>query len=191
MNLILGGKRDAINMIEVDAQQVSEEIVAEAVKTGHAAICQVCDLIDELVQRCGVAKEVELFELEQALIDEVQQACYEPLYKAYQIKVKAERNKAISDITEPLFDKYCVAAEGTAPRCTNVQLRRIPEIVQKKAVRRLLMEGRRPDGRGYDEIRPISCEVGGCPVRMGRPCLPAGKPRLSYPVHSVPGEMSS
>ncbi len=175
LNLILGGKRDAINMIEVDARQVSEEVAAEAVKTGHEAIGQVCDLIDELVKLCGVAKEVEVFELEQALIDEVQQTCFEPLYKAYQIKVKADRNKAIGDITEPLFDKYCVAAEGAEPRCTNVQLRRILEIVQKKAVRKLLIEGRRPDGRGYDEVRPISCEVGVLPRSHGSALFTRGE----------------
>ncbi len=175
MNLILGGKRDAINMIEVDARQVSEQVAAEAVKTGHEAIGQVCDLIDELVKLCGVPKEVEVFELEQALIDEVQQTCFEPLYKAYQIKAKADRNKAISDITEPLFDKYCVVAEGAEPRCSNVQLRRILEIVQKKAVRKLLMEGRRPDGRGYDEIRPISCEVGVLPRSHGSALFTRGE----------------
>ncbi|MBN2512153.1 MAG: polyribonucleotide nucleotidyltransferase [Sedimentisphaerales bacterium] len=175
MNLILGGKRDAINMIEVDARQVSEELAAEAVKTGHEAIGQVCELIDELVKLCGVAKEVEVFELEQALIDEVNQACFDSIYKAYQITGKADRNKAISDITEPLFEKYCTAAEGAEPRSTKMQLRRILEGIQKKAVRKLLLEGRRPDGRGYDEVRPISCEVGVLPRSHGSALFTRGE----------------
>jgi polyribonucleotide nucleotidyltransferase len=171
-NLILGGRRDAINMIEVDAKQVSEEFAASAIKEGHKAIGQVCDLIDELVAKCGVAKEITLCELEPALVEEVHKTCFEPLYKAYQIIGKAERNKAVNDLTEPLFEKYCKAAE---PRCSNVTLRRILEIVQRKAVRKLLLEGRRPDGRKFDEIRPIACEVGVLPRSHGSALFTRGE----------------
>ncbi|MBM4104105.1 MAG: polyribonucleotide nucleotidyltransferase [Planctomycetes bacterium] len=174
-NLILGGRRDAINMIEVDAKQVSEDVAAAAVQQGHDAIRQVCDLIDELVAKCGVAKETELSELEPALVDEIHKACFEPLCKAYQIIGKAERNQAIKDITEPLIEKYCKAAEGIEPRCSNIQLRRILEIVQRKAVRKLLLEGRRPDGRKYDEVRPIACEVGVLPRSHGSALFTRGE----------------
>jgi polyribonucleotide nucleotidyltransferase len=171
-NLILGGRRDAINMIEIDAKQVSEDVAAAAVQQGHGAIRQVCDLIDELVAKCGVAKETELSELEPALVDEIHKACFEPLYKAYQIVGKAERNQTIKDLTEPLFEKHCKAVE---PRCTTVQLRRILEIVQRKAMRKLLLEGRRPDGRKYDEVRSIACEVGVLPRSHGSALFTRGE----------------
>jgi polyribonucleotide nucleotidyltransferase len=171
-NLILGGRRDAINMIEVDAKQVSEEFAASAIKQGHNAIGQVCDLIDELVAKCGVAKEIQISELEPALVEEIHKACFEPLYKAYQIISKAERNKAVKDLTEPLFEKYTKAAE---PRCSNIQLLRILEIIQRKAVRKLLLEGRRPDGRKFDEIRPIACEVGVLPRSHGSALFTRGE----------------
>jgi polyribonucleotide nucleotidyltransferase len=171
-NLILGGRRDAINMIEVDAKQVSEEFAAGAIQEGHNAIRQVCDLIDELVAKCGVAKEIQLSELEPALVAEIHKTCFEPLCKAYQIIGKAERNQAIKDLTEPLFEKYTKAAE---PRCSNVQLRRILEIVQRKAMRKLLLEGRRPDGRKYDEVRPIACEVGVLPRSHGSALFTRGE----------------
>lgn len=172
MNLILGGRRDAINMIEVDAKQVSEDVAAAAVKEGHKAIGAVCDLIDELVAQCGAAKEVEIFELEKALMDEINQNCFTPFYEAYKIMGKAERNQAISAITDPLVEKYCKAAE---PRCTGVQLKRILEIIQRNAVRKLLLEGRRPDGRKYDQIRPISCEVGVLPRSHGSALFTRGE----------------
>jgi polyribonucleotide nucleotidyltransferase len=175
MNLILGGRRDAINMIEVDALQVSEEVVAAAVQEGHRAIGQVCDLIDELAAKCGVAKEVEIMELEKAMIDEINKSSFTPLYNAYQIMGKAERNKAISEITDPLAEKYCKAAEGAEPRCTGVQLKRILEIIQRNAVRKLLLEGRRPDGRKFDEIRPIACEVGVLPRSHGSALFTRGE----------------
>jgi polyribonucleotide nucleotidyltransferase len=171
-NLILGGRRDAINMIEVDAKQVSEEFAASAIKEGHNAIGQVCDLIDELVAKCGVAKEIQISELEPALVEEIHKTCFEPLYKAYQIISKAERNKAVKDLTEPLFEKYTKTAE---PRCSNIQLRRILEIIQRKAVRKLLLEGRRPDGRKFDEIRSIACEVGVLPRSHGSALFTRGE----------------
>jgi polyribonucleotide nucleotidyltransferase len=172
MNLILGGRRDAINMIEVDAKQVSEEVAAAAIQEGHKAIGQVCDLIDELVAKCGVAKEVEICELEKALLDEINQTCFAPLCSAYQIIGKAERNKAVREIIEPLEQKYCKAAE---PRCSGVQLKRILEIVQRNAVRKLLLDGHRPDGRKYDEIRQISCEVGVLPRSHGSALFTRGE----------------
>jgi polyribonucleotide nucleotidyltransferase len=174
-NLILGGRRDAINMIEVDAKQVSEEFTAGAIKEGHNAIRQVCDLIDELTAKCGIPKEVEVSELEPALVDEIHKTCFEPLYKAYQIKGKAERNKAIKDLTEPLFEKYTKAVKDAEPRCSNVGLRRILEIIQRKAVRKLLLEGRRPDGRKFDEVRPIFCEVGVLPRSHGSALFTRGE----------------
>jgi polyribonucleotide nucleotidyltransferase len=171
-NLILGGRRDAINMIEVDAKQVSEEFAASAIKEGHKALGQVCDLIDELVAKCGVAKEIQLSELEPALVDDIHKTCFEPLCKAYQIIGKAQRNQAVKDLTEPLFEKY---TEGDEPRCSNVQLRRILEIVQRKAVRKLVLEGRRPDGRKFDDLRQIACEVGLLPRSHGSALFTRGE----------------
>lgn len=175
MNLILGGRRDAINMIEVDAKQVSEDVAAAAVQEGHKAIGQVCDLIDELAAQCGVAKEVEVFELEKALIDEINQNCFSAFCEAYKIIGKAERKDALNAIIDPLAEKYCKAPEGAEPRCTGVQLTRILEIIQRNAVRKLLLEGRRPDGRKYDEIRPIYCQVGVLPRSHGSALFTRGE----------------
>ena len=58
LNLLLGGHKTAINMIEVDAKQVSEEVVAEAVQVAHKTVIEVCQMIDELVAMCGKEKGI-------------------------------------------------------------------------------------------------------------------------------------
>ena len=72
-NLILGGKREANNMIEVDALEVSEAVAADAIAAGHDTIRQVCDLIDDLKNQCGKAKEFSVFELPGDVVQEIKE----------------------------------------------------------------------------------------------------------------------
>src|SRR4030043_1063189 len=54
LNLLLGGRKDAINMIEIGAKQVSEDVVAEAVLKAHEKMVQVCEMIEEFRAKAGV-----------------------------------------------------------------------------------------------------------------------------------------
>ena len=171
-NLVLGGKREAINMIEVDAKEVGEDVAAAAVQTAHDAIGQVCDLVDELTKKCGQEKETPIFALDEALSKKIEGETYKSLYEAYQIKVKADRNAAIKAIVDQAIEKY---VKLETPLLNSTQLKRILDIVQWKAVRKLLLEGKRPDGRGYDEVRPITCEVGVLPRSHGSALFTRGE----------------
>lgn len=172
-NLILGGKREAINMIEVDAKEVSEDVTASAVQTAHGIVKEVCDLVDELTAKCGQAKETPIFALDEALSKQLEDETYSSLYTAYQIQNKAERNTAIKTIIEAVTKKYCTETE--TPACNSTELKRILENIQWKVVRKLLLEGKRPDGRRYDEIRPIHCEVGVLPRSHGSALFTRGE----------------
>ena len=171
-NLVLGGKREAINMIEVDAKEVGEEVAAEAVKTAHDFVKQTCDLIDELAAKCSPTKESPIFALDEALSKQLEGETFGPFYDAYQIKVKADRTKAIQAIVDQAAAKYVTAA---TPACNLTQLKRMLDNIQWKAVRKLLLEGKRPDGRGYDEVRPIHCEVGVLPRSHGSALFTRGE----------------
>lgn len=158
-NLILGGRREAINMIEVDSKEVPEEQAADAIAFAHDGIRQVCDLIDELVAKCGQEKEIPLFELNAELVAEITNKYTDIYDQAYQITGKADRMQALRDIVEKAMVEYVLPPEGE-PKCTATELKRTLEIVQKKVIRGRIMEGKRPDGRSFDEVRPIECEVG-------------------------------
>ena len=171
-NLILGGRKDAINMIEVDAQQVPEDVVAEGVKQAHGVIRQICKLIDELTAKCGQEKEIPLFELDAELLKQVTQESSDAFYQAYQITQKAERSTALKAIVDAAAAKYVDIEE---PKCTKVQLKRMFEKIQRNVLQKLLLEGKRSDGRKYDEIRPISCEVGVLPRSHGSALFTRGE----------------
>ncbi len=173
LNLILAGRRDAINMIEVDAKEVAEDIVAAAIQEAHGIIGQVCDLIDELTAKINPVKEIPLFELDATLLEQLEKESFDAIYTAYQLKVKAERSDAVKQVVDAAVAKYITEPE--TPACTLTQLKRMYDIIQKKAVKKLLLEGKRPDGRGFDELRQIDCQVGILPRSHGSALFTRGE----------------
>ncbi len=171
-NLILGGKREAINMIEVDAKEVDEEVTAQAVEAAHQYVQQTCDLVDELAAKCSPEKESPIFALDEALSKQLEDETFGALYDAYQVKIKADRSAAIKAISEQAAEKYL---QPENPLCTATELKRMLENIQWKVMRKMLLEGKRPDGRAYDELRPISCEVGFLPRTHGSALFTRGE----------------
>ena len=172
-NLILGGKKDAINMIEVDAKQVSEDVTADAVKHAHGAIGQICEMIDELVGKCGQEKVITLKELDEELLAKIEGDTFDKMCEAYQITVKADRSAAIGEMIDAAAEQYITEPEE--PACTKTQLKRMFDKIQKKAVKKLLLEGKRPDGRGFKDIRAIDCQVGFLPRSHGSALFTRGE----------------
>jgi polyribonucleotide nucleotidyltransferase len=95
LNLLLGGNKEAINMIEVGAKELSEETIAEAVLVAHETIRQVCDMIEELRQKAGVEKEMILTELDEQLYSKINSQISEKLYELKQIPDKQQRNTSV------------------------------------------------------------------------------------------------
>jgi len=172
-NLILGGKKDAINMIEVDAKQVAEDVTADAVKHAHGAIGDICDLIDELTAKCGQEKVITLKELDEELLAKIEGDTFDKMCEAYQITVKADRSAAIGEMIDAAAEQYITEPEE--PACTKTQLKRMFDKIQKKAVKKLLLEGKRPDGRGFKDIRAIDCQVGFLPRSHGSALFTRGE----------------
>ena len=174
-NLILAGRSEAINMIEVDSKQTPEDIVADAIATAHKAVGEVCELINELVALCGVEKEIPDIESDDELAAELKGQVWDKLYEAYQIKVKADRSAAIKEIMTELATQCCAPEDGSEPRCSKSLFKRIAGEIERQVVAALLLEGKRPDGRAYDEIREISCEVGLLPRSHGSALFTRGE----------------
>ena len=70
------------------------------------------------------------------------------------------------------MEKYVDIEE---PACNKTQLKRMYDNIQKKAVKKLLLEGKRPDGRGFDELRAIDCQVGILPRSHGSALFTRGE----------------
>ncbi len=174
-NLMLAGRRDAINMIEVDAKQLPESIVADGIATAHKAIVEVCDLIDEFVAKCGKQKQVPEIKWDQALADEIKDKYSAKFAEAFAITLKKQRNETIKAIVTEIKELYCTEQDGKEARCTKVLMGRIIDGIQSSIVRNMILQGKRPDGRSLTDIRPISCEVGILPRSHGSALFTRGE----------------
>ncbi len=186
LNLLVGGRKDALNMIEAGAKELSEEIIAGAVTTAQETVHQVCEMIEELGKKVGVEKEIPLVEIDEELYSQIRSQVADKLYKLKQIPVKQQRNTAVQELFDQISAEYCVTeniqpetATGvvniSVPKCDNTMFKRIFEKIEGEVVRKMLLEGKRPDGRGYNDIRPISCEVGILPRTHGSALFTRGE----------------
>ena len=176
ISLLVCGKSDAINMIEVAAKQLPEQVVAEAIQTAHKTAAEICEMINELVEKRGkIEKDIPLVKPEQGLCDEICAHVADKLYEVKQIADKQQRNDATKELFEDLVQNYAVAESGAEPKCPKFMVKRIFGKVEKDVVRKLLLEGKRADGRGYNDIREINCEVGVLPRTHGSALFTRGQ----------------
>jgi polyribonucleotide nucleotidyltransferase len=175
-NLVLAGSADTTNMIEIDAKQISEDVVAEGIKFAHQSIKEICDLINELVAKCGKEKQVPEIEWDQDIADEIEAKYTNNFKQAFGISLKSKRSDAVKAVTENIKEVYCTVPEGAKEaRCSNGLLSRILYKVQRKIVRQIILDGKRLDGRGYSDIRPVECEVGLLPRAHGSALFTRGE----------------
>ncbi|MBN2020946.1 MAG: polyribonucleotide nucleotidyltransferase [Sedimentisphaerales bacterium] len=160
LNILIGGRKDSINMIEVAAKELPESVVAEAVKAGHEAVKVVCELIEELRQKTGVEKEKpEIVEIDAELYSKIRGQIFEELSRAKLIPAKQQRGEAVKEIQERLIEQHCQTESESAEQPAEAMVKRIFDKIEGEIVRKQVLEGKRLDGRGYDDVRPISCEA--------------------------------
>lgn len=166
LDLVVAGTKDAINMVEAGAKEVSEDIMLEAIIFGHEQIKKLIAFQEKIVAEVGKEKmEIELFELDQDLLAAIKESCHTELVQAIQTEEKHAREEAISAVKSEVIARY---EENEADDATMKQVRNVLEQLVKDEVRRLITDEKiRPDGRGLEEIRPLSSETGILPRAHG------------------------
>lgn len=166
MHLVVAGTMDAINMVEAGAEEVPEEVMLEAIMFGHDEIKRLIAFQQEIVAQVGKEKrEIKLFELDKELEAEVRGICEQDMVAAIQVQEKHAREDAIKEVKNAAIARY---EEQEADDDKLKQVKQILDKIVKGEVRRLITEEKvRPDGRGVDEIRPLSSEVGLLPRTHG------------------------
>jgi len=181
LNLLLGGHKEAMNMIEVGAKQLSEKVIADAVETAQKTVCQVCEMIEELQQKVGVEKEIPLVETDEQLILEIRSQISDKLLRIKQIPGKQQRDTAIDELREQVMTQYCPDEDNpqlqneAAPKYNKAMVKRILGKIEGEVIKKLLLSGKRSDGRGYNDIRQIACEVGILPRTHGSSLFTRGE----------------
>ncbi|ETW91453.1 polynucleotide phosphorylase [Streptococcus thermophilus MTH17CL396] len=162
LDLIVAGTKEAINMVEAGAQELSEDIMLQALLKGHEAIQELVDFQNHIVAAVGKEKaEVELFQVDADLKAEIEAVYYDQLAKAVQVEEKLAREAATKAVKEEVLASYQERfAEDDDKETILRDVVEILEQMEHAEVRRLITEDKiRPDGRRVDEIRPLDAEI--------------------------------
>lgn len=163
IQLTVAGTKEAINMVEAGANEVSEELMLEAMMFGHEAIKKLCDFQIEIAQAVGKDKmEVHLYEIDQKIKDIISERFEQPLREAVKIHEKLKRYGKIDEITEEAVEYFSELDYDTEKEKEKAmkQAKEVCDEIVANEVRRLISVDKiRPDGRQIDEIRPLNSQI--------------------------------
>ncbi|MBE7020064.1 MAG: polyribonucleotide nucleotidyltransferase [Ruminococcaceae bacterium] len=176
LNLTVAASREKIVMIEAGAKEVSEDDMLKAIEIAHEEIKKMCDFIDMIAKEIGKEKfAYESIDVNHDLFDDVEAKFAEDVKKALVIIEKSERDKAIGVITDAAVEAFKEKYE----EIIDAQIGEVMYKLQKKIVRAWLKDERkRVDGRGMDEIRPLSAEVDLLPRTHGSGMFTRGQTQV-------------
>jgi polyribonucleotide nucleotidyltransferase len=172
INVVVAASEEAIAMVEGEAFEISESDLVEALTFGHNEIKKIIEMQNTLVKKAGRKKKpVEEPEIDDALRKRVVDKAEKYFSKTLRIQKKQERSEAIAqdlkDLQEALAETY--------PEQESL----IGEIfydTEKEIMRKMILDEKvRIDGRGYDEIRDISCEIAVLPRTHGSALFTRGE----------------
>jgi len=175
MDLVVAGHPDGLNMIECGAHEVAEEAIMAGIDFAHQHVRAICAMIQELTAKCGKEKVWERPADPPGLSEKVRELAAAEMAARRQISGKLERKKAIDELYQQVVDKLS-PPEAEKPEYTPAQVVSQLQKLEGETVRRLLLDsGIRSDGRGPEDIRPITCEAGVLPRTHGSAIFTRGE----------------
>lgn len=183
MDIMVGATEENIMMVEGEMDEVPEADLLQALKVAHEAIKPMCRLQKELSKELGTdVKREYCHEVnDEILRQEVKDQCYAPAYAIAQAgdHDKHQREDAFTQIREDFKTRYAEAHTELTPEELeekNTLIDRYYHDVERDAMRRCILdEGKRLDGRGTTDIRPIWCEVSPLPGPHGSSIFTRGE----------------
>ena len=172
--LTVAGTAEKIVMIEAGANEVPEDTMLEAILAGHEEIKKMVAFISDIREQIGKPKfAFESMEVDHDMFDAIEEFASERVKFALDTNDKNIRDERLAPIVDDIHAKF----DETYPE----QIAMIDECIyklQKKIVRNWLYEGKRVDGRGIDEIRPLAAEVGVLPRVHGSGLFTRGQTQV-------------
>ncbi|MCC7192329.1 MAG: polyribonucleotide nucleotidyltransferase [Phycisphaeraceae bacterium] len=183
LDMLLCGHKDGLNMIEVGAHELAEDIVASAIEFGYGYIKQIVGKIDELAAKAGKAKVCDL-QLPAADVVSIVNAKLTGPLKAAKTSggLKLERYEAV-DKAKKVFLETEFPKPGDSASVAEIKRyeQRVKDAklaiadLEEKITREVILSGTRTDGRKFDELRKITCEVGVLPRVHGSALFTRGE----------------
>ena len=183
LDLVVAGSRDAILMVEAGAQEVDEETLVQALEFAHREMQPILDLQERMARELGKPKMA--WTPPETLPEEEKEALYrlaleKGLSQVLQTASKGERSRALSAFAESLILEALPRLEDGAPDESKKPLYEsaFEEIVRRELRRLVLEEGKRADGRGPRDLRPIWIEVDVLPRAHGSAVFTRGETQV-------------
>lgn len=172
ISLVVAGTRNAVVMVEGRASEMPEETVLEAIFFAHAGIQPLIDMQIKLREEAGKVKRVvQTKEIDQSLREKVEAAAAAGMEEVVNIAEKMARSERYSQLKKEVVGQLTVDTPQDAGAVADLL-----SSYKKKVMRdRIVNKGLRLDGRSFEDVRPISCEVGILPRAHGSALFTRGE----------------
>ncbi len=173
--LSIAGTKDAIMMVEAGADRISEEVMLEALKIGHEAVKKLVALQEDFIKVAGKPKwNVVLNEINKDLYTEIKNKFVNDLKTAIKTSGKLEKYAAIDAVKANIVN-YAKEKYAQDEKIIS-QAQKVFEKLESEEVRSSIVKDKlRADGRGLDELRPITCEIAVLPRVHGSALFTRGE----------------
>ena len=181
LDLTVAGTKDAINMVESSAKQVSEDIMLEALMFGHKAVKELIKFEEKIIKEIGEEKmEYETLTPDEEMIERITSLATKKMDKALRIKDKLKKYAAIDEVKEEILELYTKENEEILKdqelKELLAKVNMVLSDIEYNLFRSIVVkEKKRADGRKMDEIRPLSTGIDLLPRTHGSALFTRGE----------------
>lgn len=178
LDLTVAGTIDAITMVEAGSKELDEDTMLDALMLAHEEIKKLCKFQLDILSNYDIKEmEYEKIEIEDELRSEVESLCSKDIDEALRIKAKQERYQRLDEIKEKILTKY--KEENKEVEDLDILLYKVSKIIsdtEYNLFRKIIVKEKlRSDGRGFDEIRPLSASIDLLPRTHGSALFTRGE----------------
>lgn len=178
LDLTVAGTIDAITMVEAGSKELDEDTMLDALMLAHEEIKKLCKFQLDILSNYDIKQmEYEKIEIEDELRSEVESLCSKDIDEALRIKAKQERYQRLDEIKENILTKY--KEENKEAEDLDILLYKVSKIIsdtEYNLFRKIIVKEKlRSDGRGFDEIRPLSASIDLLPRTHGSALFTRGE----------------
>lgn len=164
LNLTVCATKERVMMVEAGGHEIPEDTMYDAIMFGFEECKKIVAFQEEVMAKLGKEKQVPvLHKVDEVIEKEVREFAFAMIKEAMYITDKDQRNEAVDAVKEKINEQFGEKYPDNAADIADVVYG-----MQKEIVRNMLLnEHRRPDGRTFDQVRPISCDNGFLPRTHG------------------------
>ncbi|MGP1597839.1 polyribonucleotide nucleotidyltransferase [Peptoanaerobacter stomatis] len=175
MYLVVSGTKDAIMMVEAGSNEVSEDVMLNAILFAHEEIKKICDFVQKIADEVGKPKDdYYVFKPDEEVEKAVEEYSSNKMKDAIKTVDKQERQDNMEKVKQDAMEHFAEIFPDN--------LKDVDEVIYnitKKEVRNMIVKDKvRPDNRLQNEIRPIWCEVGVLPRTHGSAVFTRGQTQV-------------